>query len=943
MADIQLIIAADVKEVNRAIDSVNKLERQARQAGKAFSAGKISQDKYNQSLLETTRAYTKYTTSRQKASADVRKFAREEIALHQQVAKAAEQKEWFAAQRRKLAMMKESERMAQRQVAEEQRQAQQSVKATQQQEAALERLKLQYNQTYAAASSFKKQLGDLNTLHRAGGISSEQHRLKVEALKEEYRAFLNGSATQMNQFVQGQNLMTKGANRSGMAVQQMGYQVGDFLVQVQSGTNWMVAFGQQATQLVGVLPMVAGSFGLTTAAAIGLSTVLGIGIPLVTALGAAWLRTRDANKEAAESVDLLESKIKSLDSTIQEFILTRRAAEAGISVDELLGIESLEDAEENLIKVREELQRLNEARSAANMTGGLGGSQMFMGAMFMGQNRDIEEAIAAVADAEERLANIRRMQSADRMSFVAEERQSLQDQLKINQLILQYGEDSVEVARERVAQERRLYEEALRNEGVGERTLQSLLSVFDQIKETAEATNPLFDAAQESFAERVKTLEHENNLLRIRREYGEGSVREQDYLLRTKEQELIALREAGLLTQEQLEAEMKLVREQQLLNDQLEAAELRSNALADALERAASAMSSLTSFGDSIDKQLQVAVAQVEALRAGQDAAIAGQITGLMADLEERRQAAIAADPENALLINAQAAVSRSQIEELERQRTVAAGLREEQRSSGGSSTSSEQEAYLDRLLREAEYKRSLVGLSDEEARIQEILFELKEQGQEVDMQRIQQIIETERATQELIAAEQERKSQLNQMVSDFQSMFESIINGSKSAAEAMRETFRKVLLDIYKDQVISPMADTVSGFIKGLFPQANGGAWSNGVQMFANGGTFTNSVVSKPTAFSHSSGLGVMGEAGPEAIMPLKRMPNGKLGVESNSSGGSSSSSVVVHQSFSFAANGDESVKKIIAEAAPAIASMTKKSLMEDRRRGGQTKATFR
>ena len=76
---------------------------------------------------------------------------------------------------------------------------------------------------------------------------------------------------------------------------------------------------------------------------------------------------------------------------------------------------------------------------------------------------------------------------------------------------------------------------------------------------------------------------------------------------------------------------------------------------------------------------------------------------------------------------------------------------------------------------------------------------------------------------------------------------------------------------------------------------------------------------------------------------MPLKRMSNGKLGVESNTSGSSSNSSVVVNQNFSFSANGDESVKKIIADAAPAIATMAKKSFMEDRRRGGQVKATFR
>ena len=40
--------------------------------------------------------------------------------------------------------------------------------------------------------------------------------------------------------------------------------------------------------------------------------------------------------------------------------------------------------------------------------------------------------------------------------------------------------------------------------------------------------------------------------------------------------------------------------------------------------------------------------------------------------------------------------------------------------------------------------------------------------------------------------------------------------------------------------------------------------------------------------------------------------------------------------------ANGDDSVKRIIAQAAPQIANMTKKSMMDDRRRGGQMKSTF-
>ena len=50
----------------------------------------------------------------------------------------------------------------------------------------------------------------------------------------------------------------------------------------------------------------------------------------------------------------------------------------------------------------------------------------------------------------------------------------------------------------------------------------------------------------------------------------------------------------------------------------------------------------------------------------------------------------------------------------------------------------------------------------------------------------------------------------------------------------------------------------------------------------FASGGTFANSVVSSPTMFGYGGkNLGIMGENGPEAVMPLSRMPSGNLGVE--------------------------------------------------------------
>jgi lambda family phage tail tape measure protein len=78
-----------------------------------------------------------------------------------------------------------------------------------------------------------------------------------------------------------------------------------------------------------------------------------------------------------------------------------------------------------------------------------------------------------------------------------------------------------------------------------------------------------------------------------------------------------------------------------------------------------------------------------------------------------------------------------------------------------------------------------------------------------------------------------------------------------------------------------SNLGASSAGYSSNYFPQALGRAWSSGVQMFANGGAFTNSIVSAPTAFGMAGGrAGVMGEAGPEAIMPLTRTSSGKLGV---------------------------------------------------------------
>ncbi len=86
--------------------------------------------------------------------------------------------------------------------------------------------------------------------------------------------------------------------------------------------------------------------------------------------------------------------------------------------------------------------------------------------------------------------------------------------------------------------------------------------------------------------------------------------------------------------------------------------------------------------------------------------------------------------------------------------------------------------------------------------------------------------------------------------------------------------------LDSVLDPVASHFGNLLGGglesLIKGILPFENGAAFSGGrVTAFANGG-----IVNSATTFPMRGGTGLMGEAGPEAIMPLARGADGKLGV---------------------------------------------------------------
>jgi phage-related minor tail protein len=111
-------------------------------------------------------------------------------------------------------------------------------------------------------------------------------------------------------------------------------------------------------------------------------------------------------------------------------------------------------------------------------------------------------------------------------------------------------------------------------------------------------------------------------------------------------------------------------------------------------------------------------------------------------------------------------------------------------------------------------------------------------------------------------------------------------------------------------------LAQGISGALGSLMPFERGGAFSQGrVVPFAAGG-----VVSSPVQFPMRGGRGLMGEAGPEAIMPLARGADGRLGVQS-AGAGARPIQVVMNISTPDAQSFQRSQGQIAAQASRALA----------------------
>lgn len=222
-------------------------------------------------------------------------------------------------------------------------------------------------------------MADLNiTVDSSEVVRAGQHMMQFRDQTKQMARTARQGAGPMSQLSLQAGSMGRSMNRAGVLTQQAGYQVGDFIVQVQSGTNAFVAFGQQATQVAGTLTLLGGKW-------IMIGTALGIAIPLLTAIGAAFMRTRRSEEEVtrlSEAVQQLTDNLREAREESLRISLGVGSSEEALALQEVsrLNVEILatrrriyeleqlgaitgptEGRLRGLVEEREELERLIEA------------------------------------------------------------------------------------------------------------------------------------------------------------------------------------------------------------------------------------------------------------------------------------------------------------------------------------------------------------------------------------------------------------------------------------------------------------------------------------------------------------------------------------------------------------------------------------------------------
>ncbi len=182
-------------------------------------------------------------------------------------------------------------------------------------------------------------------------------------------------------------------------------------------------------------------------------------------------------------------------------------------------------------------------------------------------------------------------------------------------------------------------------------------------------------------------------------------------------------------------------------------------------------------------------------------------------------------------------------------------------------------------------------------------------------------------------------------------------LSGNKASwsdwANSVLQSLQKVLLNAVLVENLKGLGGSLGG--QGGTLGSIGGWITGAIKPNAKGGTYessslsaySGSIVNRPTYFAFAKGAGLMGEAGPEAIMPLTRSADGSLGVRVTSDpahlGGASTQAAVINQHFTINGNGDAALIRAMEQAARKGAADGAKQARNDMLNDFQTRGQAR
>jgi hypothetical protein len=644
-------------------------------------------------------------------------------------------------------------------------------------------------------TSLKKEYTKLDLATNSGKAGLLDYAKATQQLDQQIahlEATLKKGGKSVNQLASGMNISGKSTRNMELQFQQAGYQIQDFIVQVQGGVNPLIAFSQQGSQLAGFF---AGPWG----------AAIGLGIAALSSLAMVMLSSADETNKTKEALDEFEGKIKSITQTLKEWTLAKEAAAAGVTVEQYLGIENIDEAVKKVEAAREALIKANEAAQASSYTaGGFGGGGEAALTNFLislmkikGATEEQKTAIENLTAAEKILADLRKKEAEDIG-------QAYLDAINLGKADVSSGID-------KAAEAAKLLAERM---GISLGAAQAMVNVASLADKGGQAfiNSPGYDPLNT----RVGATGNQD----VRGQMSGYSWRQSDW-----------------------------------------------NATHPTAK----------------------------------NAGIGGGGAGM-----------------------------------------------------GGQT----QEEYIAKLTREYEMKKKSLELTDEQVKRTEFLFSLDERLSTMKTKRSELEIETEKqraiAAYDAYAAAEKHSNTMDMISSNMNDAFMSMVDGSQTVSGAFRNMMYNILKSVAEQNIIKPATDALSGLFSGMLGGIGGGggglfggsSWSangnivgsSGIQAFAKGG-----VVGSPTMFKHGGGLGVMGEAGPEAIMPLKRGSNGKLGVQVDGGNSGNGGNITVNNNINVVGSDAAMVRAEVTKMIPQITEASKVAVIDAKRRGGQMGAAFR